>query len=320
MVFMRAFFRGILLFLLLVAVAVWSVAMTLQMTLLNSDTVKGWVQQSGAYENIIDTLEIRQIDATGVVESSMLREAIKRAVPPAYIQTQTERVIDGAFVWIEGKAPAFTYDIPIHESRGEFIKQLGQLVEEKVKTLPRCTGSLGLSVECIPGAYTAGSYALSIANQTAQDSHLFEQPLTSKDTQQFIQTINMLPMIAAVSQTLSWMLPILIVLAGAGFVFLSQTWRIGMTRLGKQLVAGVTALVVLGGLLWTFGASTDLASRLFGGSDVALIAKVVEPIVRQAVVSIGMWLTIAAGSILVVGVVLWVIGSLLQRRQISPLS
>jgi hypothetical protein len=313
MVFLRAFFRGIMLLVILVSVALWVVAGTLQMTLFNRDAVKQWARGSGAYENIVDTIEIRQVDATGIVTSDMLRKAIDAVITPAYIQKHTETVIDVAYDWLEGKAPEITYSIPIHEQQTEFIRELGVLLQEKIRTLPQCSGSVSLSEPCVPRAYTLETYAASVAKQTAEDSDLFEKPITS-DAVDVINTLKQLPMFVSLSAAALWILPIVIVLFGTGYVALSRKWRQGVVNLGKRLVFSSATLVVIGALAWVFGASLDLGARLFGGSDAAIVTAVVEPILQQAVVSIGMWLTIFSGSVVVTGAVLWLVGYILQRR------
>lgn len=313
MVFLRAFFRGLLLLIILVSVALWTVAATLQMTLFNRETVKGWVQDSGAYNNVIDTIEIRQVDATGIVTSEMLRKAIGAVVTPAYIQKQTESVIDIAYNWLDGDAPAITYSIPIHEQQGNFIEHLGKQLEEKLRSLPQCSGISSFSQPCIPRAYTVETYAASIAKQTAEDSDLFEKPIIS-DTVQLVSTLQQLPPLVAMSAAATWLLPIVIALCGGAYVALSRKWWQGIANLGKRLVFSSVALAVIGVLAWVFGGSLDLGSRLFGGSDMAIVTAVVEPLLKQGVVSVGMWLAIYSSSVVLVGILLWVIGYILQRR------
>jgi hypothetical protein len=313
MVFMRAFFRGLVLLVILVSVALWVVAATLQMTLFNRETVKQWASESGAYENIIDTIEIRQVDATGIVTSEMLRTAIGAVITPEYIQTQTEKVIDVAYNWLEGDTPKISYSIPINEQQKDFIRELGLLLQKEMRTLPECSGSISFSEPCIPRAYTLETYATSVARQTAEDSDLFEKPITS-ETIEVINALKQLPALAALSAIASWALPIVIVVLGAGYVALSRTWRQGLVNLGKRLVFSSATLVVIGGLAWFLGGSLDLGARLFGGSDAAIVTTVVEPILQQAVASAGMWLTIASGSVVLLGVILWIVGYLLQRR------
>lgn len=315
MVYMRAFFRGLVLLILLISVALWVLAATLQMTLLNRDTVKQWGAESGAYEKLVETLEINQVDATGMVSGDMLRQAIGRTFTPTYIQEQTEVIVDAAYDWVDGSATEITYTIPIHERRDEFIANLAAVIEEKVQGLPQCGGSLSLNDDCIPRAYTVETYAMSVAEQTAKDSELFEEPLTSIDAEP-IDAVKALPILASFTAMAVWLLPIVIVLAGAGYVLLSKEWRRGIINLGKRFVFSSTTLVVIGALAWIFGGSVDLGTRLFGGSDATLIAMVVEPILQQAVVSIGMWLTIFAGAVLLIGLILWIVGAILQRRAV----
>jgi len=314
MVFLRAFFRGLLLLIILVSVALWTVAATLQMTLFNRETVKGWVQKSGAYENIVDTIEIRQVDVTGIVTSEMLRGAIGAVITPAYIQKQAEGVLDAAYNWLDGSAPAITYSIPIHEQRGSFIEHLGKQLEEKLRSLPQCSGISSFSQPCIPRAYTVETYAASIAKQTAEDSDLFEKPIVS-DTAQLVSALQQLPPLVALSAIATWLLPIVIALCGGAYVALSRKWRQGIANLGKRLVFSSATLVVIGVLAWVFGGSLNLGARLFGGSDMAIITAVVEPLLEQGVTSVGMWLAIYSGSVVLIGMLLWVIGYTLQRRR-----
>lgn len=316
---MRAFFRGFVLLILLISVALWTVAATLQMTLFNREAVKSWMQASGAYENIIDTIEIRQVDATGIVTSEILRKAIDAVVTPTYIQEQTETVVDTTYNWLEGSASEITYSIPIHEQRSNFIEHLGKLLEEKIKDLPQCSGSLSISEPCIPRAYSAETYAASIAKQTAEDSDLFEKPIVS-DTAQLVSTLQQLPQLVIMSATAIWLLPIVMVLSGGVYVVLSRKWQQGIANLGKRLVFGSITLVVIGAFAWFFGGSLDLGTRLFGGSDMAIITAVVEPLLEQGVASMGMWLAIYSGSVVLVGILLWVIGYVLHRRNKKNLS
>lgn len=313
MVFMRAFFRGLLLLVILISIAVWVLAATFQMTLLNRDTVKQWGEQSGAYGKLVETLEINQVDATGLVSGDMLRRAIGETFTSGYIQEQTEVIVDAAYDWVDGEASEISYTIPIHERRDEFIGNLAGVIEEKVQDLPQCGGSLSLNEECIPRAYTAETYAMSVAERTAEDSDLFEEPITSADAEP-VDAVKTLPTLASLTSMAVWVLPIVVVLTGIGYVLLSKNWRLGLTNLGKRFVFSSATLVIIGALAWLFGSSVDLGTRLFGGSDATLIAMVVEPILQQAVVSVGMWLTIVAGGVVLVGIILWIIGAVLQRR------
>jgi len=319
MVFMRTFFRGLILFVILISVALWAVAATLQTTLLNRSAMKMWVQESGAYENVIDTIEIRQIDATGIVTSEMLRLAIGKVITPDFIQNKTEVVIDAVYDWLQGDAPQIVYEIPIQERRVDFITHLGKLLEQKLQQLPACSGSVSLSQQCIPRAYTLETYAASIAKQTAEDSDLFEKPITSENTE-LLGALKQLPAIASMNQMAVWVLPIVIALGAVGYVALSQKWRIGIANLGKRFVFSSASLVVIGAIAWIFGGSLDLGARLFAGSDAALLAVVVEPILQQAIAAIGMWLTIFAGCFVLLGTVLWVIGYVLLRKQTDKIS
>jgi hypothetical protein len=313
MVFLRAFLRGIVLLVIILAIALWTFATTLQMTLLNRQTVKVWGEQSGAYGKLVDTLEIRQVDATGLVSGDMLRQAIGTTFPPDYVQEQAEMIVDATYDWIDGDASQIAYTIPLHERQNDFIENLSQVLKERVQSLPQCSGSLSMNVECIPRAYTVESYARSVAEQTADDSDLFEEPLTSGDMRP-VDAVAVLPTLENASAMGVWALPIVIVLGGVVYVALSRQWRAGIANLGKRFVFSSLTLVVVGLLGWVFGGSLRLGARLFGGSDETLIATVVEPILQQAISSIGMWLTIAAGSVVVVGVILWIVGYVLQRR------
>lgn len=313
MVFIRAFFRGLVLLIILLAVAGWTFAATLQSTLFHRETVKSWVEKSGAYENVVKTIEIRQVDATGKVDDAMLREAIGATFPPAYIQEQTEVAIDAAYNWLKGDASGISYSIPIHEKRNDFVNNLATLLETKLQNVPQCSSSFDISVECIPRTYTLETYAASIAKQTADDSDLFEEPITSGDMQP-AGAISSLPVLARMTATMMWLLPLVIILGGVAYVALSHERLKAVATIGTRLVFGSFLLVVIGVLGWAFGGSLDLASRLFGGSDTTLVAMLVEPVMQQAVVSVGMWLTMWSGSVILFGIILWVVGYILQRR------
>lgn len=319
MVFLRTFSRGLVLFIVLISVALWVVAATLQATVFDRGAMKTWARDSGAYENIVDTIEIRQVDATGVVTSEMLRSAIGATVTPDYLQKHSEIVVDAIYDWVEGDTSEIAYEIPLQEQRTEFVVQLGKLVEEKLQQLPACTGLVSRSQQCIPRAYTLETYAASIAKQTAEDSDLFEKPITSEDIK-LVQTLQQLPLFDSLSQTAVWTLPIVIALGGAAYVALSQKWRLGIANLGKRFVFSCASLVVVGGVAWLFGGSLDLGARLFGGSDATLLAVVVEPILQKAIASIGVWLTIFAGGFVLLGIILWIIGYVLLRRQSDKIS
>lgn len=313
MIFMRAFFRGIVLFVVLVSAGLWVVAATLQSTLLNRDTVKQWGTESGAYGNVMETLEIRQLDETGSVDGALLREAINQTLTLGYVQEQSEVAVDAFYDWVDGTSSEVTYTIPIQERRDEFIDNLAGKLEEKVRSLPQCTGSFSLQQECIPRTYTPETYAASIAKQTADDSDLFVEPIVVEAVEP-VGVVATLPMLAYWSGVASWVLPILAVLMGGAYVALSQKWRNGIANLGKRLVFSSVFLVIIGAITWIFGGSLDLATRLFGGSDMSFVSSVIEPILHQAIPTIGMWLTIWSGSVLILGVLLWIVGFILGRQ------
>jgi hypothetical protein len=315
MVFLRAMLRGLIVLVIILSIAVWTMAATLQMTLLNRDTVKMWGEQSGAYDSLISTLDIREADATGMVDSAMLRDAISKTYTPSYIQEQAEMVIDATYDWTESKEEEIAFSIPIQERRDDFVTNLAALLQPKIENLPKCGSSLSLSDECMPQSYTAATYATSIAEQTANDSDLFEEPLTQASPETSLPVQNdAIPTYVGYITMASWLLPLVILLGAGAFIALSSERLKGMVIIGRRLVFSSLVLMLLGAIAWMFGGSLQLGAGVVDGSDPTLVTAVVQPLLREAIPSIGMWLAVFSGSVVLLGIVLWVIGYLLQRR------
>ena len=299
----------------------WIFVATLNATVANREVVKNWLAQSGVYKHALDNTLRVTADQSGslmdLTTNTTLQQALTKTFDSTYIQQYTNKVIDATYDWVEGKAPAITFSIPVQEKSAEFSANLAAEIKPKIEMLPPCNSRIGNlnanQITCIPTGVSADDYAKQLAQPSSSNGFL-NTPITQDNLRSPIQ-LSALPALAQAMHMLLWALPIAVAVCGALFVLASDAKLAGLGRLGRQLTINAGLVLVLGLVTWYVGASLDLNSVLEGDEQqVAIISSLTNPLARTVIPDFGRALSIFSGIVTAVGGILW-LGAFLLRRK-----
>lgn len=314
--------RGLLLTLTTVAVTAWITTMVLQSTLLNRQVVLGWLDKSGAYDHIIDSIiSLQNVGQdTGSLDQESLKQAVTATLTPSFVKQVSETTINSVYDWLEGKSENITFTIPVSDKRAELQQQLQAIIAPQLKNLPTCkSGFSGLSstqADCLPQGGNAEQVAMNAAKQTIEGSDFLTQPITQDLIDPSgLQNMKWLPMVVQSLGMLSMALPVVALLSGTGYVFLSTRRMAGIRTIAGHLVFGTGIAAVVGLLLWYFGSTVQIDQASADPDQIALIRDVIQPIIYQVAPAIGFSLALFAGSVAVLCAVVWITMFILGRKK-----
>jgi hypothetical protein len=175
---------------------------------------------------------------------------------------------------------------------------------------------------CLPKGVSAADYTNQLSKVSGSNGQDFlSRPLTQNDFGNAqTQSFSWLPAVVA---QVGWMilaLPPLALLAGAGFVLLSENKMQGLATVGRRTFWHGLVVCVLGAAIWFFGQSFQIGSFLPEATgegvktEQAIITNLVDPLVQRIAPDIGQVLTLLAGSVAVIGASAWLIGHIIRRK------
>jgi len=301
---MRGFGRWILSFFISFALTLWVVAVVLQSTVLNQQTVSGWLSASGAYRHVTD-VAFQLHSNQAAVSQVDLQNALAATFPPSYVEQQANVVLKATYDWIDGRAPAITFSIPLKDKRDEFSANLQKVLTAKFAALPTCTSIASLQVagSCIPRGLKPNDVAAEFS-QIANGGDFLTQPITPESlSQSGVPKATYLPALASTVRTSVFALPIIAVMAATAYVMLSSPWLRGMLIVGRRALVHGIIIAILGGLLWMAGSGWD-ASAMLKTVDVTQIAAVknlLNPILQIVLPDIARLVTLCGLAIALTG-------------------
>jgi len=270
------------------------------MTILSPMTVKGWLHDSGTYDQLLDTVITPQLNKTvedqasqQLVTGAMVSQAAHQSVTPNFIQTSTETVVDATYAWLNAAKPTISYKIPIKPVTDSFFASLRTQLITKLQALPRCR-SYAVSAEalssgtCLPQYVTPSDAADQVIANLRASGPLQSDVLTE---QSFTSTATLPPAVQHLPDYLGYAwLANLIAWPFALLLGLIIVWN----RRASGLIAVGTAIVIPGLLMMLaaiFGTTLKASSLLPGGSDAqasamlnSIVATALPAIARMALV------------------------------------
>lgn len=311
--------------------ALWATLMTscvsllaayyiLSQTLLNPTTVKQWLNDSGAYSSLVETIVPSlvtnsgvSITSTSVVTPDMLQRAAKASIRPEDIRAKTEPVVDAVYAWLDSKSPEVNFSIETGVETDRLLKALRVEVLAKAKSLPVCTGYIDLAsleqATCLPW-YVSPEGATDSVMQRVEQQDIFRDKKLTADSfmgREGVTFGKWLP--SAVSALWVAQLITMPILGAAILFVITKRRAAGLIAVGSSLLTPGLALLVLGLLLFV-GGSTSIAAFVQEG-DVAAIAQPLGKVIAQTLANI----TLQVGGILTgLGALITVAGIWWRKR------
>jgi hypothetical protein len=334
--FMRAILASLSSLVCTLAVSGFVTLQTLETTALDRTEVKGWIDKSGAYNNLLNTVlstntaAQQELNSTrgSIVTSDDVKTALSQTMDPAYVKQSTEKVIDSAYNWLDGKSSTISFEINTTEKKDDFAKHLSAVLEPQLAQLPQCL-SLGQfqsnNPPCRPTGTTAKQAADELATDAANQASIFSKPVTNETVAQSSDgSAQTSPLTSGnssanrlrdiVSNLHMWLiwLPIIAVVSGGLMVLLSQHKLKAAKHLAGRLTVGLALTCAAGLLIANVGRTYSLKDLT--GSN-ALMSQVVEPVLHQAAPAVGFRLALVSGLLGLATLITWVILLVIKRKR-----
>lgn len=221
--------------------------------------VKGWLNDSGFYNQAQSTLLADALKSEGgklPVDDPQIQKALKESLPPEYLKSLTENFVDGLYRWLQGTVPQPDFVLDLTPFRDKFIGLVGEYAKTKLKALPACNrNNLPppeadiFSLECLPPRTNVDAKVAEWQDQikssgqlgnpviTAQNMHQEQgeqSPFTDQSTPKMFQTL----------RWASFLFAGLAVLAGFAIVKLNDDPRKAWRNIARSfLIVGLLMLV-----------------------------------------------------------------------------
>lgn len=314
--------RGLLLLLASLSITLWISVTTLQMTLLNREAVFSWLNNSGAYASVGDSIISLQQPESGQAASLdvvALQTAISKTLSAEFTQHVTETVLGAAYDWLQGKTNQIDFSVPLSDKREELKQHLATELEPKLRGLPACSSNLSMvsfqDLQCLSPGSTPKSSAEAFAKQAVDGSDFLSKPLTPDMLGINTESLTWLPPLIQLLPIAIIGLPVLALTCIAGYILLSASRLSGARTIFGRLFFGAILSTLGGAVMWYFGSRIQLADALGSSGQVALVQGVVQPIIHQVLPAFGSWVTILAGSVALITGGAWGAIIVVQRRK-----
>lgn len=258
--------RGLSTFFLPLLLLLTTATAITSMTAGRSSTVKGWLDDSGVYEQIPD-LALQELSKNPEGGESFtkpeVKSALKDVLKPELLQSWSENFIDATYRWLEGKVdtPDFNLDLtPLRQGISNFIRShlSGLPVCDKNSRPPDDEDDV-LALTCLPRGTDINARVSAAEQQLFSGDGPFSQTvinaesLRNKETGKnpFEDKFAAFPDVYQAVMKLPFILGLLTILAGTAMVWLyeqkSQAWR----KIARTFLS-VGLILLVGGALALF--------------------------------------------------------------------
>lgn len=316
MSFLRWAGRTLLFLLISGSLSLWILLICAQQTILNRQVVLGWFQQSGAYSHVTDA--VIQLQQNSSLDEAALKQAVLSALPPSFIQQVTETALNATYDWVEGKTAGINFEVPLSGQRQAFVRALSAELQQRLATLPTCPAHTMMAADaitCIPSGKTAAQVADVVAANSLNGSDFLTQPLTANNLNLHPQAwAAWAPLVAASAGFLDILLPLFAFGFAAILVATDPDKLRATAHVGRHIAWSLAGWTLLGALVWYAGNQLAIAQANVTTQQSLLLTTVVEPILHQALPSLGFWITVTSGSVVFFGIALWITFTVLRRN------
>lgn len=280
----------------------------LSATLLSQTAVKGWLQKSSTYSQLADGVIIPMIEQSyaqqgqvqGLLTADMITTASSKSITPSFVQSASEKAIDGFYGWLNGKTSSPQFTIPLSGVQAGFYSSLHDQLLAKLESLPICgksqqymPDSLGV-VSCMPTTYTPQSIANQVTAELKANSNLFTTPIKPTDiapstvsTPSSVVNTTPLPQYILFAGIVYWIAMVLALCLAMALLFLARFYWRGLVMIGwRVLVPGLFSLIT-GWVAVQAGPHISLGSLVVAQANQAGILALADSLLHTVVVSIG---------------------------------
>jgi len=254
-------------------------------TVTHPATVKKLVADSGVYNSVTSNL----LSQTGTISTSLgdvptsdpaIQQAAKVALPPQFIQENTEMAIDNIYDWLDGRIAQPDFSIDLTGAKTLFANNVADSVQKRLNGLPACSAAESRAIvqsgsfdaynaACLPTGISPATVAEQVKSGILSNrSFLSNTTLTAASVKNggsnqslFSGQLKNAPKQYQNAKKTPFILAVLTILTGAGIVFLSRSWQRGLRHIGiNLLVIGLVMLLFSWGL--NRAAANDIVPKI----------------------------------------------------------
>jgi hypothetical protein len=283
-----------------------------------SGPLKQALQKSGIYGTSISDTVAEQKTTTAIPTTDPgIQQALATALPPTFLQSSTEQIIDGTYNWVHGQTSELTFSIDLTSSKQRFADALAAYVQQKLDALPTCTQVMYapttvealLALSCMPYGTTSTEVAANVREQ-ALASNIFPanntlDNSTLKDNQgrPLSDTLAFVPKAHDYFIISLYALPLFAILLAIAILFWSESKRSGLKRIAWLLIlAGLTSVILAAAGLWLL----QTGISLFGPSAVSTLQGKLYTLAELLFTDLRVWWFVLGGGYIVLGIALLV--------------
>ncbi len=146
----RKIFLVITGFLLINVLLIAAIFITINNTVANRQEVKQWFVDSNTYDKVIDhaieeLIDNKAPESDGLMEngfdvdSEIIRRAASKAFSGEVLQNAVEKIMDGAYNWLEGDAPVLEFVVDFTSEKLALAENIVEEASIRLETLPSCS-------------------------------------------------------------------------------------------------------------------------------------------------------------------------------------
>lgn len=171
--------------------------------LTNPDNIKTWLDEGEVYQNIptvvadeiisrakaqSDNEDLKSI-TEGILNEQEANELSKNIFTPEWIQTESEKVIDSSYRFLNGETETITFTINLTEVNKNTKKELTTIFIQRAENLPTCSSDTELSsdqinllqADCLPSSISSQEIRSQILNGIDSIPFFQENQISSED-------------------------------------------------------------------------------------------------------------------------------------------
>lgn len=304
--------------LITVCVGIVAAYFILSQTLLSPTAAKHWLDQSGSYSALAETVVPSLISGNDVIPSNnlvasdMLKRAAKASITADDVKAKSGPIIDGVYAWLDSKSPEITFSVPVGAETDRFLQALRNELFTKIKSLPECQGFIDpntlVDANCLPPYITTDGAVDVVMARVQQQELLRDKVLTPATFTGKVTTPNkQIPDLIS----LFWVIQLIAIPVAAILVLFLVVKRraTGLIAVAIALALPALALLVIG--LLVMGSGTTFISNLIAKSEAAAIAAPLAKVVASSLTSI---ILQTSGVLALAGVIMGGLGIWWRKR------
>ncbi len=272
MSFIRRTFRHISAWLLSFSLFMLASFVALTLTVFSPTYIKTSLEKSDTYKNIVPAmLNLAQLSASSTYDVSIDAKTIKEleapisaAISPTFLQTTTESVIDGIFLWLAGSSAVPTFKINVETVKSSLTTNVTAYLQKKIADLPVCANGTNygtfdpLKATCRPPVAINQNDISQAASDVIDSIPLFQNSELSTESLGIAKNfapdkpIHYAPTVYGVLTKLSYVFGALVLTSGLCLVLLSKEKYKAWKSIGHTFVFAGFFLVVIGAVSLLF--------------------------------------------------------------------